>query len=175
MDTSDTTGDTGGSAGQGADEELDELLARADAELAGAGAGEGVPWGELDDRALERRTESFLRNRRSEEDLNAVSERFAPAAAALDPPTRFVRRGREIRLPPVGPEHRPEQQAHGDAREPERRSLIVSSVYPSGRAATPQARIVRWSRKRKAPGDGAGEGGPRGERAKAFVGAVAYI
>jgi hypothetical protein len=160
-----------------ADEELDALLARADAELVGAGAGEGVPWGELDDRALERRTESFLRNRRSEEDLNAVSERFAPAAAALDPPTRFVRRGREIRLPPVGPGQRPEQHAQLDRiePEPERRSLIVSSVYPSGRAATPQARIVRWSRKRKAPGDGAGETGPRGERAKAFVGAVAYI
>jgi hypothetical protein len=154
-----------------AEEELDALLARADAELAGTGVGE------LDDRALERRTESFLRNRRSEENLDAVSERFAPACAAIDPPTRFVRRGREIRLPPVGPEHRPEQHAQLDRvePEPERRSLIVSSVYPSGRAATPQARIVRWSRKRKAPGDGAGEGGPRGERAKAFVGAVAYI
>ena len=154
-----------------AEEELDALLARADAELAGAGVGE------LDDRALERRTESFLRNRRSEENLDAVSERFAPAGAAMDPPMRFVRRGGGIRLPPVGPGQRPEQQAQLDRvePEPERRSLIVSSVYPSGRAATPQARIVRWSRKRKAPGDGAGEGGPRGERAKAFVGAVAYI
>jgi hypothetical protein len=177
MDMSETTADTDEEqmdAGEGPDDEIDALLARANAELAGAGVCE------LDDQALIRRAVSILRHRRSEEDMTGAgeaSERFAPTNAALDPPVRFVRRERGIRLPPVGPGQRPEQQAQLNRvePEPERRSLIVSSVYPSGWATTPQARIVRWSRKRKAPGDVAGETGPRGESAKAFVGAVAYI
>jgi hypothetical protein len=191
-------------AGQRPDEELDALLARAEAELAGTGIGgcEPMVCGELDDRALGRRTASILRHRRSEEedldaagvwfasvprhrrseeDLDAASVRFASVEEALAPPARFARKGRGVRLPPVEPEQRPERQP--DRVEPERRSLVVSSVYASFRAATPQARIVRWSRKRKAPGEPAvgddvarpAHGGARLERAKALAGSVVYI
>lgn len=159
--------DSGASAPMSdADEELDALLARADAELAGAGA--PMVCGELDDNAIGRRAQSILRRRKSEEELASK-----PVAAPMDPPSRFARKSRVVRLPALE-----QEQTEGQ----ERGSLVVSSLYPSFRAVTPQARIVRWSRKRKAPGEMTWDdvarpahNGARLERAKALAGSVAYI
>ena len=160
---------------QETDAELRELMRFAAEELGPRGrAGEASPGsGELDDRALSRRNESILRFRRGEEDDSSapdeVGERFRPVGSALDPPVRFVRTRRVV--PPDDSRIDPEL---------ERRSLIVSSVYPSFRAVTPQARTVRWGRKRKPEvtwdnvARPAHQGG-RLERAKAFAGSVAYI
>ena len=164
--------DSGASAPMSdADEELDALLARADAELAGAGAPTGC--GELDDNALSRRTEGFLRRRKSEEELASK-----PVEFPMDPPSRFARKSRVVRLPALEQEQGQEAQQ----TQQERGSLVVSSLYPSFRAVTPQARIVRWSRKRKAPGEMTWDdvarpahNGARLERAKALAGSVAYI
>lgn len=170
--------DSGASAPMSdADEELDALLARADAELAGAGAGDSAPTGcgELDDNALSRRTEGFLRRRKSEEELASK-----PVEFPMDPPTRFARKSRVVRLPALEQEQTQGQEAQQTQQE--RGSLVVSSLYPSFRAVTPQARIVRWSRKRKAPGEMTWDdvarpahNGARLERAKALAGSVAYI
>ena len=71
-----------------ADEELDALLARADAELAGTGVGDSAPMvrGEVDESAQNRRTQSILRRRGSEEEL--------AGEPAMVPPSRFVRKSR---------------------------------------------------------------------------------
>jgi len=167
-----------------AEEDLDALLARADAELAGSGCTSGpMVCGELDDQVLGRRTESILRHRRSDEDM--LCERSQPASAAMDPPMRFVRRQRGVRLPPLEHEQEQEQEQEREqaqALEQERRSLVVSSLYPSHRSVTPQARIVRWNRKRKSPAEMTWDSvarpahnAARLERAKALAGTVAYI
>lgn len=155
------------------DAELRELMRFATEEL-GARAGEAGASGELDDRALGRRNESMLRHRRSDESMEEeeVGERFAPVGAALDPPARFVRKPRIVLPKPPACE--------AEERETERRSLIVSSVYPSFRAVAPQARTVRWGRKRKPEVTWDDVARPahqaaRLERAKAFAGSVAYI
>lgn len=157
-----------------ADDELAMLMALAEEEAEGTrgGKGERMACGELDDQALGRRTESILRRRQSEEDMDAVSEQYAPAGAAMDPPVRFVRKPRSM---PAGPRD-----------EQEQRSLVVSCVYPSPRAVTPQARTVRWSRKRKLGSEGqwdtaarparrGGRGRLDRDKAKAMAGCVAYI
>ena len=172
-----------------AEEDLDALLARADAELAGSGCTSApMVCGELDDQVLGRRTESILRRRRSDEDMlgeRAMGERSQPASAAMDPPMRFVRKPRGVRLPPLEQEHEQEREherEQAQALEQERRSLVVSSLYPSHRSVTPQARIVRWNRKRKSPGEMTWDSvarpahnAARLERAKALAGTVAYI
>lgn len=156
-----------------ADAELRELMRFATEEL-GARAGCAGASGELDDTALGRRNESMLRHRRSEESMeeDEVGERFTPVGAEMGPPVRFVRKPRVVLPRPVAREP--------DESEPERRSLVVSSVYPSFRSVAPQARTVRWGRKRKPEvtwdnvARPAHQGG-RLERAKAFAGSVAYI
>jgi hypothetical protein len=170
-----------------AEEDLDALLARADAELAESGCKCGpMVCGELDEQTIGRRTESILRRRRSDEDMlgeRAMGERSQPASAAMDPPMRFVRKPRGVRLPPLEQEQEREQEREkAQALEQERRSLVVSSLYPSHRSVTPQARIVRWNRKRKSPGEMTWDSvarpahnAARLERAKALAGTVAYI
>ena len=156
------------------DEQLRALLAFAEQDLTRPGTGSGpclMASGEIDDQALGRRNASVLRHRRSEDDMTEaareeVGERFAPVGPEMGPPARFVRKQRGAR-----------EETEPEA---ERRSLVVSSVYPSFRAVAPQSRTVRWGRKRKPevswdnvarPAHQAG----RLERAKAFAGSVAYI
>ena len=151
--------DSGASAPMSdADAELDALLARADAELAGTGVGDSAPMvrGEVDESAQNRRTQSILRRRGSEEEL--------AGEPAMVPPSRFVRRSR------------PDTAG---TEEPERRTLIVSTLFPSFRTPSGgrEVRTVRWARKRKPEvswDDVARPAYSGGARARELVGSVAY-
>jgi hypothetical protein len=105
---------------------------------------------DVDESAVARRTQSILR-RRSSEDMD--KEEPLP----MGPPLRFVRKPR------------PERPAVAGGEEAERRTLIVSTLFPGVR---PPVRTVRWARKRKP--DAGWEDESRPARARDLAGSVAY-
>jgi len=132
-----------------------------------------VPVGEVDDEAVARRTQAVVRRRSSE----SMTDEEAPAAEVIPPPmgppTRFVRKSRPVA--------RPDTPFRDDDNkmEPERRTLIVNSLYPSFRTTVPPVRTVRWGRKRKPEvtwddGPKSAVGAGAGARARALAGSVAY-